>query len=97
MFGIKYFIFVYLIKNEFKRYLFFSDETVLKNEYFGKFKFKKGDAIFFNIINKLEGLQGSGVKNIDDWWFTVNRLKQLIDEEKIDTTQATISKIAKEI
>ena len=84
-------------KNKFKRYLFFTDETILENEYFGKFKFKKGDAIFFNIKNKLEGFQGSSAKNIDDWWFTVNRLKQLIDEEKIDTTQATIGKIAKEI
>jgi len=84
-------------KNKFKRYLFFTDETILENEYFGKFKFKKGDAIFFNIKNKLEGFQGSSAKNIDDWWFTVNRLKQLIDEEKIDTTQVTIGKIAKEI
>tara|TARA_B100000963_G_scaffold10866_2_gene8432 strand:- start:201 stop:1274 length:1074 start_codon:yes stop_codon:yes gene_type:complete len=84
-------------KNKFKKYLYFNNNTTLENEYFGKFDFKKDEAIFFNIINKLEGFQGSSLKNIDDWWFTVNRLKQLIKEEKIKTTQETIKKIAEEV
>ena len=84
-------------KNEFKKYLYFNDKTILENEYFGNFSFKKDDAIFFNIINKLEGFQGSSLKNIDDWWFTVNRLKQLIKEEKIKTTKNTINEIAEKI
>ena len=82
---------------EYKNYLYFNKHTTLENEYFGCFDFKKGDAIFFNIFNKLEGLQGSGLKNIDDWWFTINRLNQLIKEEKIDNTEKTINKIAEQI
>ena len=84
-------------KNEHKKYLYFNDETFLENEYFGNFSFKKNDAIFFNIINKLEGFQGSSLKNIDDWWFTVNRLKQLIKEEKIKTPEDTINESAEKI
>lgn len=84
-------------KNEHKRYLFFKDESFLKNDNFGSFRFKKDDAIFFNLINKLEGLQGSGLKNIDDWWFTINRLKQLIDDGKIKNTQAVLKDIAEKI
>ena len=49
-------------------------------KYFGTFKFQKGEAVSFNIRNKLEGFQGSNVKGIDDWWISRNRLDQLIDE-----------------
>ena len=65
----------------------------LKNKKNIQIKFDK----VFNIINKLEGFQGSSLKNIDDWWFTVNRLKQLIKEEKIKTTKNTINEIAEKI
>ena len=84
-------------KDKNKQYLYFNDDGNIANEYFGRFSFKKGDAIFFNIINKLEGLQGGGKKNIDDWWFTVNRLKQLIKDNTISDVQTTIKKIAEEI
>tara|TARA_B100000963_G_scaffold258321_1_gene226716 strand:+ start:343 stop:1419 length:1077 start_codon:yes stop_codon:yes gene_type:complete len=84
-------------KNKKKQYLFFENNSVLESEYFGTFKYKKGEAISFNIRNKLEGFQGSSLKGIDDWWISKNRLDQLIFEKKIDKIDIIIKNIATNI
>tara|TARA_Y100000768_G_scaffold380114_1_gene356768 strand:- start:586 stop:1662 length:1077 start_codon:yes stop_codon:yes gene_type:complete len=84
-------------KNKHKQYLFFEDKSILENKYFGTFKFKKGEAVSFNIRNKLEGFQGSNVKGIDDWWISRNRLDQLIDEGKFKKIHTIMKDIATKI
>jgi hypothetical protein len=72
-------------------------DTSIQNEYFGELHFKKGETIFFNISNKLAGLQGAKVKTKSDWWISRRKLDQMILEQKITKAKDLIIEIKKNI
>ena len=80
-----------------RTYLFMLSDTSIQNEYFGELHFKKGEIIFFNISNKLAGLQGAKVKTKSDWWISRRKLDQMILEQKITKAKDLIIEIKKNI
>lgn len=80
-----------------RTYLSILSDTTIENEFFGELHFKKGETIFFNIKNKLEGLQGSKTKNKSDWWISRRKLEQIIDQQSISKTEDLIREIQKSI
>lgn len=80
-----------------RTYLSILSDTTIENEFFGELCFKKGETIFFNIKNKLAGLQGSKSKTKSDWWISRRKLEQIVDQGKIAKTEDLIRRIQKSI
>ena len=80
-----------------RTYLSTLSDTTLANDYFGELKFKKGEIIFFNIKNKLAGLQGAKVKTKSDWWISRRKLEQIISRGWLETTENSINLIQEKI
>jgi len=84
-------------KGSSRTYLSILSNTSIENEYFGELQFKKGETVFFNIRNKLAGLQGAKVKTKSDWWISRRKLDQLITKGHIASTKDLIKRIQIEI
>ena len=80
-----------------RRYLRVQEDTTLENDYFGKLEIPKGKVIFFNLRNKLAGMQGAKVKTKSDWWISRNKLNQLIATGTIPPIDDLITKMRKDI
>lgn len=80
-----------------RTYLSLLSDTTLSSDYFGELKLKKGEIVFFNIKNKLAGLQGAKVKSKSDWWISKGKLEQIISNGVLDTTEHSIEVIKEKI
>jgi len=80
-----------------RTYLSILSDTTIENAFFGELHFKRGETIFFNIKNKLAGLQGSKAKTKSDWWISRRKLEQIIAQGKIAKTEDLIREIQKSI
>lgn len=76
-----------------RTYLSIEEDTVIENEYFGQIEFKKGEIVFFNIRNKLAGVQGTKFKTKSDWWISRRKLDQIISNGNIAKTDELIKEI----
>jgi hypothetical protein len=90
-----------------KKFIHFLKDSTIENKYFGRFDYKKGTSIFFNIKNKLgtkteedkdkNKIKKNKTKNINDWWLSKHLLEQLFFEGKINKTDVTLKYISTNI
>ena len=76
-----------------RTYLSVIENTSIENEYFGVLEFKKGETVFFNIRNKLAGLQGTKFKTKSDWWISRRKLDQIVANGKVTKTEELLREI----
>jgi hypothetical protein len=86
--------FDHLQTNTNKEVIYCHSELTAFNDYFGKYSLGKGSTFKFFFENRLE--KGKR-KNIDDHWFFIKRLDELILEKKLPTTDECLKLIAKDI
>ena len=77
-----------------KQLLYCLSDVLAFNEYFGAYKLEKQKTYKFHYVNKLE--KGS-IKNIDDYWFFIRRLDELISEKKVPSLKECLTDIANNI
>lgn len=77
-----------------KKLLYCHSDVVAFNDYFGVYMLDRQKTYKFHFVNKLEK---NSTKNIDDYWFFIKRLDELISEKQITSLKDCLTYIAKNI